>query len=172
MNGTRRWPRGATIGLSLIGAGVVIGVVFLALAVPSGGPLHPGGVGPAQLTPTALGQRIYTNGRDENGRVIPRSALMMFAGATCADCHGSDARGRTVNTMMGSFEAPDIRWSTLSQPMKGDNGAMEPAYDAASFGRALTQGLDTLGEALNPPMPRWQLTNVQVDALIAFLKTK
>jgi mono/diheme cytochrome c family protein len=97
---------------------------------------------------------------------------MMFARASCAQCHGSDAKGRTISYMMTSFEAPDISWTTLSQPIKADNGSIEPAYDPTTFARAVTKGIDSVGGALNPPMPRWDLTTVQVEGLIAFLKTK
>jgi mono/diheme cytochrome c family protein len=97
---------------------------------------------------------------------------MMFAGATCAQCHGNDARGRTINAMVATFETPDIRWSTLSQPLKEEDGGVEPAYDSASFARTVTKGIDSAGGALKAPMPAWDLTPRQFDALVAFLKTK
>ncbi|OFW59942.1 MAG: hypothetical protein A2133_05200 [Actinobacteria bacterium RBG_16_64_13] len=172
MNEPRRWSRQATLGVVLIAAGVVIGVVILVLTLPQNAPLSPGTTSAGPLTPLALGERIFTTGRDENGRTIPRSAFMMFAGATCAQCHGSDAKGRTIRIMMGSFDTPDIRWSTLSQPMLEPEGEIEPPYDARTFARALTQGIDSAGGALNAPMSRWDLTLAQVEALIAFLKTK
>jgi mono/diheme cytochrome c family protein len=169
--GSRRWSRQATIGVALIAGGLVIAALFFGLTLPSGSPFHPGGSLPRSYTPAQLGQRIYTTGTDQNGNVIPRSAYMMFAGATCAQCHGNDAQGRTINSMMGSFQTPDIRWSTLSRPMTMD-GQTEPPYDPTSFGRALTQGIGSAGDALKVPMPRWDLTTEQIQALIAFLKTK
>jgi mono/diheme cytochrome c family protein len=158
--------------VTLIAAGLVIAALFFGLTVPSGSPLHPGGALPPSFTPAALGERIYTAGRDENGNVIRRSTYGMFGAATCADCHGSDAKGRTISYMMGSFETHDIRWSTLSQPHQEKDGTMVPAYDAVRFGLAMTQGIEPSGETLEPPMPRWDLTPAQVEALIAFLKTK
>ena len=173
MKGTRRWSGQATAGVILIAVGVVVAMVFLVLTVPGGAPLHPGTTIPAgPLASLALGERIYATGTDENGRLIPRSAFMMFTGASCANCHGSDAKGRTVQAMMGSFETPDIRWSTLSQPMQHPEGGLEPPYDATTFARALRDGIGSDDQALDPPMPRWDLTSAQVDAVIAFLKTR
>jgi mono/diheme cytochrome c family protein len=172
MAGSRRWSGQAIWGAALIAGGVVILIVFLALTLPSGGPLRPGSTSGGSLTAIELGRRIYTTGVDEDGRVIRRSAIMMFGRAACAQCHGADARGRKISSMMGSFEAPDIRWSTLSRPMQEENGALEPAYDAATFGKALREGIDSAGDTLEAPMPRWDLTDAQVEALIAFLKTK
>jgi len=135
--------------------------------------LHPGTTIPAgPLTSLALGERIFTTGTDENGRPIPRSAIMMFGGASCTDCHGSDAKGRTVQAMMGSFNTPDIRWSTLTQPMQNPEGGLEPPYDTTTFARALRDGIGSDNQALDPPMPQWDLTSAQVEALIAFLETK
>ncbi len=127
---------------------------------------------PPTSTPEVLGERIYTTGRDESGNVIPRTAHMMFGAATCAHCHGSDAKGRTVRYMMGSFETPDIRWGALSRPTEEDDGTIEPAYDPTTFGRAVTQGIDSAGETLKAPMPQWDLTTAQIEALIAYLKAK
>lgn len=173
MNGTRRWSRQATTGVILIGIGVVIALVLFVLTVPGEAPLHPGTTIPAgPLTSLALGERIYATGTDENGRLIRRSAVMMFGGASCINCHGGDAKGRIVQAMMGSLETPDIRWSTLTQPMQNPEGELEPPYDATTFARAVTQGIDSSGQGLNPPMPQWDLTSAQVDAVIAFLRTK
>ncbi len=74
--------------------------------------------------------------------------------------------------MRGGFTAPNIRWSMLSQPLKADDGTTEPAYDPTTFGRAVTQGIDSAGGNLKAPMPRWDLMQAQIDALIAYLKTK
>jgi mono/diheme cytochrome c family protein len=119
----------------------------------------------------AVGERIYTTGTDENGRVIPRSGVtgMMRAAVACANCHGPDARGRTIQMMMGQFEAPDIRWSTLTAPPT-DPG--DKAFDADSFFLAITQGIDPNGSTLKVFMPRWQLTRAESDALVEYLKTR
>ena len=42
--------------------------------------------------------------------------------------------------MMGEVDVPDIRWSTLSQPMQSPEGGMEPPYDPTTFARAVRVG--------------------------------
>jgi hypothetical protein len=87
---------------------------------------------------------------------LPASAL------PCASCHGADARG-------GDSEAgvrpPPITWSALTRPT-----ATRPAYDEATLLRAVTQGMGAGGRALDPAMPRYQLTMEDGAALIAFLR--
>jgi mono/diheme cytochrome c family protein len=172
MSRSRRWSRQATVGLVLLVVGVAAAVV-LALSIPAGAPLHPGGstLPTGQVSGTALGERIFQTGRDENGRVVPRSGFagMMGSVVACASCHGSDARGRTIQMMMGQLQTPDIRWSTLTAPptQPGDK-----AFDPDSFFLAVTQGTDPNGSSLKAFMPRWQLTRAESDAVIEYLKTR
>ncbi len=172
MSRTRRWSTQATVGLVLVVLGLVI-AALLALSIPAGAPLHPGGssasTGP--VAGVALGERIFQTGTDENGRLIARSGFtgMMGSVVACASCHGSDARGRTIQMMMGRIEAPDIRWSTLTAPPADP---ADKAFDPDSFFLAVTQGIDPTGTTLKVFMPRWQLTRVETDALVEYLKTR
>jgi Cytochrome c len=120
----------------------------------------------------SLGRRIYSSGTDETGRPIPRSGGtgMMNSAQGCADCHGPDGRGRTVGAMMQSFQAPDIRWSTLSSPQDPDGQPQTP-FDEAIFAHAVRDGVDPEGQRLKSPMPLWQVTDQEVQGLIAYLKT-
>jgi cytochrome c oxidase subunit 2 len=121
--------------------------------------------------PSSLGESIYVYGADLSGNPIPRSGgLGMMGGQSCPQCHGADGRGGTVTMMMQRFDTPDIRWSTLSQPMQM-GGEAEPAYDAATFARAVREGVGSDGDELESPMPRWQLSDPQMEALIAYLMT-
>jgi cytochrome c oxidase subunit 2 len=164
------------LGVALI----IIGVVGVALipALAGGCGTNLGGVsaGSGGGTFASSGERLFLTGTDPNGNPVPRTggapAGMMNAGGGCASCHGTDGRGRTVSSMMGSFTAPDIRWSVLVAPPAGEGGA--PAgvpFDEASFARAVRDGLDPEGQSLKAPMPRWRLTDQQVRALIAYIKT-
>ena len=94
---------------------------------------------------------------------------MMGQALACASCHGPDARGRAVGMMMGRIEAPDIRWSTLTA---SPADPADKAFDPESFFLAVTQGLDPNGSYLKQPMPRWQLTRAESDALIEYLNTR
>jgi LPXTG-motif cell wall-anchored protein len=78
----------------------------------------------------------------------------------CASCHGANAEG---GIKVGSVTAPDIRWSAIGPDFK----------DSATVQRAILQGLDENGSALDPAMPRFQgkLTTSQADDIAAYLMT-
>ncbi|MER3458327.1 MAG: hypothetical protein C4309_06575 [Chloroflexota bacterium] len=72
--------------------------------------------------------------------------------------------------MMGSFVAPDIRYKTLTAAEHAA-GEEHPPYTDETIKRAITQGIDPAGEPLNWPMPRWTMTEADLEDLLAFLKT-
>ena len=128
------------------------------------------------------GERIYLTGTSAND-IITYSWAEGFAGGmmggrgmmgeqgmmqlSCADCHGPNGRGSQVVLAMTEIDAPDIRWSTLTQPGQMDH----PPYTEETFERAVTQGLDPGGSPLDPTMPRWQMSEQDLADLITFLKT-
>jgi hypothetical protein len=173
MSRSSRWNTQTTVGLILVVVGVVVAAALVALSIPAGAPLHPGGarVLTGQVSGASLGERVFLTGANENGRLIPRSGGlgMMGSRVACANCHGSDARGRTIQVMMGQVEAPDIRWSTLTAP---PTDPTDKAFDPDNFFLAVTQGLDPNGSSLKAPMPRWELTRAESDALVEYLKTR
>ncbi|MCL5734314.1 MAG: cytochrome c [Actinobacteria bacterium] len=119
----------------------------------------------------ALGETIYVEGTDAQGAQITHTTEAgILSQAGCYACHGTDGKGRSIDTKLGQFDAPDIRWSVIGQPMQ-TNGVTEPPYDATTFARALRDGVGSDGDQLEPVMPRWQLTDAEVNALIAYLKT-
>jgi cytochrome c oxidase subunit II len=163
-----------TAGIVLLVGGIAALAILLALTLPSSGPLHRYSPwrSASQGSFSSLGERIFLTGTDESGNTIPRSELGMMMGPTvgCADCHGLDAKGRTITVMMGRYESLDIRWSTLTSPQAEDGETWVP-YDDASFARAMRQGVEPNGESVEFPMPRWQLTDAEISALIAYLRT-
>jgi mono/diheme cytochrome c family protein len=173
VSGTGRWSTQAKVGVVLLALGVVAAAALLALSIPAGAPLHPGGSSAStdEVVGAALGERIFQTGTDENGRLIPRTGVggMMGSSVACANCHGPDARGQTIRMMMSQVETPDIRWSALTAPPADPE---ERAFDPDSFLRAVTQGIDPEGGTLKVFMPRWELTRAQTDALIEYLKTR
>jgi hypothetical protein len=81
-------------------------------------------------------------------------------GLTCAGCHGRDASGGGE----GRSRIPAIHGAAL-----GTATAIRPAYDAARFHRALTEGHDSGGRTMSIAMPRFALSATQVEALWRFL---
>jgi cytochrome c oxidase subunit II len=121
------------------------------------------------------GERIYFTGTSETGPAVssemPGMHRMPAGRMACADCHGADGRGGTVRMMMSSFDAPDIRYPTLTEEDHGDAHGEHPPYTDEDIKRAITEGVDPAGEPLEWMMPRWTMTDGQLEDLINFLKT-
>lgn len=76
----------------------------------------------------------------------------------CHSCHGRDAQGGIEG------DVPSIDWRDLSRPT-----AVRPAYDAALFARAVTDGVDSGGRELSRLMPRYDLSETQGALLHGYL---
>lgn len=165
------------IVLLLVGAGGIAAVMIAtprpatnlsSSAPPSLRPGRPGTGAGVPTTASSLGESIFLDGIGENGRTVPRSAVgpgMMGGG--CAQCHGADGKGASIRMMMTTIEAPDIRYSTLTSVH--ENGK-EPAWTDAQIRKAITDGVDADNNDLEPYMPRWSLTDRELDAVISYLK--
>jgi mono/diheme cytochrome c family protein len=161
---TSRWMLYTGIALLLIGA---IGILVIAARSPF---VAPSGVR-LSGTDTSLGARIYLDGLGEDG-VVPRTATgpgMMGGG--CVSCHGIDGRGGTFSMMMGRFEAPDVTYATLTGEHASEGEHAEDAeWTDDDIRRAIEDGLKPDGDRLDPFMPRWQMSDMEFDALLEYLK--
>ena len=156
---------------------LILGAVSLFLAACTG-------IGAQRGAYRSNGERIYYDGTSANNRISYSGGSfggMMGGGMTrgrlaCADCHGDDASGGGHFMGMTVMDAPDIRWSTLTAEEHGEPGdhkenAMDhPPYDAASFQNAVTQGVNPGGEPLDTAMPRWRMSDQDIQDLIDFLQ--
>lgn len=114
------------------------------------------------------GERIFFTGINSEGEMLKNSHGMQGVG--CAMCHGVDAKG----IVMMRMEMPDLRWSTLTDP-KGHvhpGGRKHPAFTEGSFKACVVAGVDPAGNQLNTMMPRWQMSNEDLDDLIEYLKAQ
>lgn len=148
---------------------LAVGAVGLVASYAWLGGSLPGG------TFSSAGQRIYYTGADAGGpisRTITGGGMMGIGGmgaSACVDCHGEDGRGGRVGTMFGGIDIPDIRYSTLTAAHT-DAGASAPGWTDADIARAIRDGVEPNGESLKPPMPRWAMTDADLDDVIAYLK--
>ncbi len=119
-------------------------------------------------TPAAKGEWIFRTGTDLQGGVIPSSGGMMMR-QSCADCHGINGQG-LVTPM---FASPNITYRNLSNPsgMLEPDGSHGHTYTDALIKRAITEGIDAEGNSLSWIMPRWNMTDQELDDLLAYLKT-
>jgi cytochrome c oxidase subunit 2 len=131
---------------------------------------------PLRGTSDTLGAQIYYTGADTAG-LIPRTVAgggMMGGGmmgqVACVDCHGQDGRGGPLSAMMfGTVDIPDIRYSTLTTP-RTEEGTTVPAWTDADIASAIRDGVEPNGQRLKAPMPRWDMSDADLRAVIAYLK--
>jgi len=131
---------------------------------------------PPPLSPEeARGKRLFLVGESGSGGEI--SAVMGAGGPEsavpgvtlpCGSCHGRDGRGRPE----GGIAPSNITWESLTKPYGSGAllGRTHPPYDEKSVKRAVTMGLDPAGNALNPTMPRYRMSQADIADLIAYLK--
>jgi hypothetical protein len=114
------------------------------------------------------GERIYFTATSDSGKPIISSigTMAMSGMMSCATCHGADGKGGRGRMMMWIFDAPDIRYSTLTAGH--DN---ETPYTDELIKRAIKQGVDSEGKRLEPPMPVWQMSDSDLNDLLEYLKT-
>lgn len=121
------------------------------------------------------GERIYFTGRSATGPPITAEMTGMHrmqpGMMSCAGCHGAGGRGGTVRMMMATLEAPDIRYHTLTEGDHGEAHADHPPYTDEDIKRAITQGVDPAGQPLNWMMPRWDMSEEQLEDLLDYLQT-
>ncbi len=129
------------------------------------------------------GERIFFTATNAEGERIrysggpPFGGMMMTSSLTCASCHDADGRGGLHTMHMQVMDAPDIRWSTLSSGEHDDHGkdegneSEEVAYKREDFFRAVRDGLGQNDHRLSNDMPRWNISDDDLDDLIQFLRT-
>jgi cytochrome c oxidase subunit II len=169
MNDTLKWlliiGGGIVVGLSIVA--VLAGLFYLFLR-----PSSASDVGPVPGRFDSNGEIIYSTGFNSDGEQIPFAGgprWLYRHGGGCADCHGRQGRGGRV-VMMSTIEAPNIQYGHLVEEEHGE-GEEHPPYTEELIKRAITEGLDPAGRPLDPIMPRWQLSDQDLDDLVDYLKT-
>lgn len=134
-------------------------------ASPGGGGMMGGGSGTGSYS--SVGERIFLSGVGSDGQAIQRTApavsegSLMMGGNGCGSCHAANGRGGTITMMMGTaIKTPDITYDAL----------IKERFTDATIKRAIREGMDEAGKPLKDAMPRWQMTDADVDATIAYLK--
>lgn len=114
------------------------------------------------------GEQIFLSGIDATGVTLTATFVgtgmpmqgMMNRHLACANCHGQNGRGGFLFPD-GTTKSADIRWSELTAA----------GYDDAKFARAVTQGEDAAGQPLSGWMPRWKISDTDLNDLAAYLRT-
>lgn len=125
---------------------------------------------------TQEGERIYLEGRDSDGSVVPAviNQLESSAAMPCANCHRESGLG----TSESGLTIPPVSWRFLGQSLPLNNDSRfdsiqnkRPAYTTQLVHRLLTTGVDARGELTDPLMPRYDLSPDQTSRLVDYLKT-
>lgn len=172
--------KGTTWILIIVGA-VLVGIVLVCLIgallffLPWNRAARPAAVAPGPLQGYASnGETIYFTGANDRGQRIPFTGGPMWLsmhGGGCASCHGPDGQGGAP-VMMGTEIPPDIRYKTLtSEEMEHEGEETHPPYTDETIKRAITEGIEPDGEPMDLTMPRWQMSERDLDDLLEFLKT-
>jgi ABC-type branched-subunit amino acid transport system substrate-binding protein len=127
----------------------------------------------AQLNPQeAAGKRIYTQGIGHSPS--PIQAVLGGGGSRipgslmpCSSCHGPDGQGRPE----GGVTPSNITWDVLTRPLTSSErlARQRPSYDLTSLRRAITEGVDPADHKLGLTMPRFVMSQNDLDSLIAYL---
>lgn len=116
------------------------------------------------------GEQIYYTGRSQTGTAISYQGGTMHAqmhSTSCASCHGEDRQGQRLYPRFWVV-APSLTRQALFEEHDDGHGDHE-RYDKNSLKLAISQGLDPAGDTLNTSMPRWQISDADMDDLISFL---
>jgi len=128
------------------------------------------------------GKRIYFSSTTERGSAItytggPSTGMMMMGGKlACVSCHGTDARGGRHMMQMQTMRAPDIRWSSLAADHHEEHSDMEKhedqkPYSFEDFRNAVENGKHPDGDDLKKGMPRWKMSDEDLQDLMDYLKS-
>lgn len=130
---------------------------------------------------TTNGERIYFTTMNDQGEYIlytdgPAFGGMMGGALACVSCHGEDGRGGQHVMHMEVMNAPDIRIAALSaESGEHQEGEHEDdhgeEYDLEAFRRAVILGQHPDGNSLDRDMPRWKLSDKDLEDLFEYLIT-
>lgn len=130
--------------------------------------------GAADLVPdaesVAQGRRIYREGILTSGQpltgLVQGDVTVTAAQVTCLNCHQQSGFGSTE----GSTVVPPVTGPALYRA-KETGPRKRPPYSAATLARVIREGLDAAGQRLDPLMPRYNLSDKDVEVLGSYLKT-
>ncbi|HYG64141.1 MAG TPA: ABC transporter substrate-binding protein [Thermoanaerobaculia bacterium] len=146
-----------------------VATVALAAAMPARG-----GTPAASLTAAEeRGRTIYRSGVSPRGTPIVAvtaegAVELPAASMPCSGCHGRDGRG----SREGGVAPSDLTWGSLTKPYGGNHpgGRTHPPYTARLLKRAISLGLDPAGNPLHVVMPRYRMSQEDMEDLTAYIQ--
>jgi hypothetical protein len=143
--------------------------------------------GPAHAVPDLadLGRRIYEQGIGVDGRALRAfsagDSVLAGGGASCTACHRRSGMGSREGRLAVSPVTGPILYAKAAPfwpnrpgrasqsvvPLRQDSRS---AYDDSSLALAIREGVDPDGRPLDPLMPRYALDDIDMRALVAYLR--
>ncbi|MGR3178117.1 MAG: ABC transporter substrate-binding protein [Candidatus Anammoxibacter sp.] len=119
------------------------------------------------------GQQIYRTSKSSSGKAIyikqedGSKIDASTTGITCLGCHAEDGRGGQEGGVLTS----DIRYEFLTKPygVTHISGRKHPPYTDDLIKIAITDGVDPVGNKLDPTMVRWEMSNSDLNDLCAYI---
>ncbi len=124
-----------------------------------------------------LGRQLYMDGMLPSGKTIAgrvRGDIELTGKQViCGTCHrksgmGSSEGDQVIPALAGSMLFKPLRLPTSSNPLAP---TQRPAYTEETLKRAIRDGIDSNGIPLDPLMPRYPLSDQELDLVIGYLKT-
>ena len=150
------------------------GIILVPLILLTGCGNHMGVTDGMPASFSSNGERIYFTGVSTNGstiQAVPDSSFSHHMVRTCASCHGAQRQGGL--RMMPFFwikSAPLTRQALFAKTGHDDGHGDHDSYNANSLAKAIRLGIDPSGETLNSSMPRWRLSDADMQDLTLFLQ--
>ncbi len=129
--------------------------------------LLPSVVEAANLTDLTIGKNIYNQGIRPSGEeltaIVAGDVPFLGTQFSCQSCHGRSGMGG----IEGEYIVPPVAGQILYLPSPQTK---RPAYNRESLATVLRTGVDSTGRLLDPIMPRFNLTDNEIDALAVYME--
>lgn len=129
------------------------------------------------LSQIEIGRRMYRGGILPSGElmtgIVQGDVPLTGEQVICGRCHRRSGMGapegqNVAPAVVGDILFQPLRLPTSKPPLPPER---RPAYTDETLKIAVRQGIGANGQTLGPLMPRYPLTDAQLDPLIAYLKT-
>ena len=125
----------------------------------------------------AAGERMYRQGVLPGGErmtgIVQGDIALSGEQVICGYCH----RRSGIGAAEGQNVAPPVTGDMLYEPLRVPTSkpplapTLRPAYTDETLKRAIREGIGADGQPLGPLMPRYRLSDDQLDVLLAYLKS-
>jgi ABC-type branched-subunit amino acid transport system substrate-binding protein len=161
-------PSTRALATRLCASALFASAIALAPVVAAGGTAQDDGLTPRERRGKDIYFGLTAPSPTITARVGTPPIELASSVLACANCHGTDGRGKPEGQVVPS----NITWEALTKPygVTHAGGRRHPPYTERLLVRAIGLGIDPAGNRLQAAMPRFQMPRADADALTAYLK--